>query len=151
MINFESRHFQKITIKEKQIKQFLKSALHDLEIAKASDIPDVIFKFSYDALIKLGIALIAQEGYKVRSTAGHHVKTLEKLSQILQDEDIVIFGNKMRRERNANLYDGGFFVGEKDSREYLKFVEGIFGKKDKVQSPTSKVGKTIENEGREDE
>ena len=128
MINFESQHFQKLAFKEEQIGQFLKSALHDLEIAEESNISDVIFKFSYDALIKLGIALIAKEGYKVRSTAGHHVKILEKLSRILKDEDILVLGNKMRQERNVNLYDGGFFVGEKDSLEYLEFVKNTFKK-----------------------
>ncbi len=128
MINFESQYFQKLAFKEEQIDQFLKSALHDLKIAESSDIPDVIFKFSYDALIKLGIALIAKKGYKIRSTTGHHVKILEKLSQLLKDEDILVLGNKMRQERNVNLYDGGFFVGEKDSLEYLKFVKGTFKK-----------------------
>lgn len=128
MISFESQHFQKLAFKEEQIGQFLKSALHDLKIAEESDISDVIFKFSYDALIKLGIALIAKKGYKVRSMAGHHVKILEKLSQLLKDEDILVLGNKMRQERNVNLYDGGFFVGEKDSLEYLKFVKSTFKK-----------------------
>ncbi len=128
MINFESQHFQKLAFKEEQIGQFLKSAFHDLKIAEKSDIPDVIFKFSYDALIKLGIALIAKKGYKIRSTAGHHVKILEKLSQIIKEEDILVLGNKMRQERNVNLYDGGFFVGEKDSLEYLKFVKSTFKK-----------------------
>ncbi len=128
MINFESQHFQKLAFKEEQIDQFLKSALHDLKIAESSDIPDVLFKFSYDALIKLGIALIAKKRYKIRSTAGHHVKILEKLSQLLKDEDILVLGNKMRQERNTNLYDGGFFVGEKDSLEYLKFVKNTFKK-----------------------
>ena len=128
MTNFESQHFQRLTFKEEQIEQFLKSALHDLKIAQDSDIPDVIFKFSYDALIKLGIALIAKRGYKVRSATGHHVKILEKLSQLLKDEDILVLGNKMRQERNVNLYDGGFFVGEKDSLEYLKFVKDTFKK-----------------------
>ena len=128
MINFESQHFQKLAFKEEQISQFLKSALHDLKIAEESDISDVIFKFSYDALIKLGIALIAKKGYKVRSTPGHHAKILEKLSQLLKDEDILVLGNKMRQERNTNLYDGGFFVGEKDSLEYLEFVKSTFKK-----------------------
>lgn len=128
MINFESQHFQKLTFQEQQINQFLLSARHDLKIAEESDVPDVIFKFGYDALIKLGIALIAKKGYKVRSTAGHHVKILEKLSQLLKDEDIVVLGNKMRQERNVNLYDGGIFVGEKDSLEYLEFVKGTFKK-----------------------
>ena len=128
MIHFESQHFQKLAFKEEQIDQFLKSALHDLKIAESMDISDVIFKFSYDALIKLGIALIAKKGYKVRSTAGHHVKILEKLSQLLKDEDILVLGNKMRQERNVNLYDGGCFVGEKDSLEYLEFVKSTFKK-----------------------
>ncbi|PIQ84925.1 MAG: hypothetical protein COV73_06350 [Candidatus Omnitrophica bacterium CG11_big_fil_rev_8_21_14_0_20_43_6] len=128
MINFESQYFQKLAFQGEQIGQFLKSALHDLKIAESSDIPDVIFKFSYDALIKLGIALIAKKGRKVRSTAGHHVKILEKLSQLLKDEDILVLGNKMRQERNLNLYDGGFFVGEKDSLEYLRFVKSVFKK-----------------------
>jgi len=128
MINFESQHFQKLVFKEDQIEQFLKSALHDLKIAEESDISDVIFKFSYDALIKLGIMLIAKKGRKVRSAAGHHIKILEKLSQLLKDEDILVLGNKMRQERNANLYGGGFFVAEKDSFEYLEFVKSTFEK-----------------------
>ena len=128
MINFESQHFQKMTFQQKQIDQFLLSAQHDLKIAEESDVPDVVFKFGYDALIKLGIALIAKKGYKVRSTAGHHIKILEKLSQLLKDEDIVVLGNKMRQERNVNLYDGGIFVGEKDSLEYLEFVKSAFKK-----------------------
>ena len=129
MINFESQYFQKLVFKEEQIKQFFNSALHDLKIAESTDIPDVIFKFSYDALIKLGIVLIAKNGYKIRSTTGHHVKILEKLSRILKDEDVLIFGNKMRQERNSNLYDGGFFVGEKDSSEYLDFVRAFLKKR----------------------
>jgi hypothetical protein len=128
MINFESQHFQKLTFQEKQIDQFLLSARHDLKIAEESDVPDVVFKFSYDALIKLGIMLIAKKGYKVRSTAGHHIKILEKLSQLLKDEDIVVLGNKMRQERNVNLYAGGIFVGEKDGLEYLEFVKSTFKK-----------------------
>jgi len=130
MINFENQYFQKLAFKKEQIEQFIKSALHDLKIAEESDIPDVVFKFSYDALVKLGIALIAQKGYKIRSTTGHHVKILEKLSHLLKDEDILVLGNKMRQERNFNLYDSGFFVGEKDSREYLNFVKGVFREAD---------------------
>ena len=128
MINFENQHFQKLAFKEEQIEQFLKSALHDLKIAESTEIPDVIFKFSYDALVKLGIGLIAKKGYKIRSTTGHHVKILEKLSQMLKEEDILVFGNKMRQERNFNLYEGGFFVGEKDARAYLNFVKSVFKK-----------------------
>jgi retron-type reverse transcriptase len=128
MINFENQYFRKLVFTDKQIKQFCDSANHDLKIAELSDIKDVVFKFSYDSLIKLGIFLIAKKGYKVRSTSGHHVKILEKLSDILQDNDILIMSNKMRQERNINLYDGVFFISEKDSHEYLNFVKNIFKK-----------------------
>jgi hypothetical protein len=41
--------------------------------------------------------LTARKGYKVRSAIGHHVKILEKLSQLFKDEDILVLGNKMRQ------------------------------------------------------
>jgi len=130
MTNFESKYFQKLTFEKEQVEQLLKSALHDLKIAEKTDISDVIFKFSYDALIKLGIALIARKGFKVRSSPGHHVKILEKLSLLLKNEDLLVLGNKMRQERNLNLYDGGITVGEKESREYLSFIKSIFKRAD---------------------
>jgi len=111
---------------DSQIKRCFKVAKRDLDIAKDSDVPEVIFKFSYDALIKLGIALIADQGYKVRSAVGHHVKILEKMSQILQNKDVAIVGNKMREDRNFDFYNGGILISQKDSQEYLKFVGKIF-------------------------
>jgi hypothetical protein len=77
-------------------------------------------------MIKSGIALIAKRGYKIRSAIVASCKILEKVSKLLDNEDILVLGNKMRQERNTNLYDVGFFVGEKDSLEYLNFVKGIF-------------------------
>jgi NAD(P)-dependent dehydrogenase (short-subunit alcohol dehydrogenase family) len=71
---------------------------------------------------------LVKKGYKVRSAAGHHIKILEKLSQLLKDEGIVVLGNKMRQERNVNLYEGGFFVAGKDAFEYLEFVKNTFKK-----------------------
>ena len=104
MANFENQYFRKM------------------------DFTEVRFTFAYDALIKIGIALIAKAGYKVRSQPGHHVKIIEKLAEILADEDIALVGNKMRQSRNADLYDGGILVTQKDSREYTEFVEKIYSK-----------------------
>lgn len=129
MIHFESEYFQKIDFNNHQIKQYFNAAHRDLEIAQQSDISEVIFKFAYDALIKLGIAIIAEDGYKVRSITGHHAKILEKMSQILRDETVNVIGNKMRQNRNSDFYDGGIFITQKDSREYLEFVENVFKSK----------------------
>ena len=109
-----------------QLGQYLRSAENDLHIAQNSNIPEVIFKFSYDAFIKVGITLIARQGYKVRSMVGHHVKIIEKVSQLLRNEDVAVYGNNMRKMRNIDLYDGGAFITERDSKAFLTFVRGIF-------------------------
>ena len=85
-------------------------------------------KFAYDALIKVGIALIAKQGYKVRSQPGHHVKIIEKLSEILKDEDIDIMGNTMRQSRNKDFYDGGTIITETQARQYVDFAAEVIEK-----------------------
>jgi hypothetical protein len=125
---FENDFFQKLAFTKGQIDQYLHSARHDLGIATDSNIADVTFRFSYDALIKIGITLIASKGYKIRSNAGHHIKILDKTAEILADEDIAIIGNRMRQLRNLNLYDGSYGVSDKESEEYLNFVKKVFNK-----------------------
>jgi hypothetical protein len=96
MINFENQYFRKLNFTENQIQQLSDLADHGLGIAASSGIKDVVFKFRYDALIKIGVLLIAKQGYKVRSSAGRHVKILEKLSELLNDNDILVLSDKMR-------------------------------------------------------
>ena len=128
MMNFENDYFQKLKFTENQTKEYFISAKRKLEIAQESNIPEVIFTFSYDALIKLGIALISEKGYKVRSIRGHHIKILEKTSQLLKNKDINTIGNEMRQKRNTDLYGGGVLISEKDSKAYTKFIQNIFHK-----------------------
>lgn len=128
MINFEQNFFQKMPFSRKQQDRFIESAKKDLQIAQGFGVPEVVFKFSYDAFIKIGIVLIAHRGYRVRSAPGHHIKIIEKLSQILRDSDIEIYGNNARRLRNIDLYNGGIMVSERDSKEFLHFVQNVFKK-----------------------
>lgn len=125
MINFETKFFQKTIFTADQLAQYIASAERDYAIAAASDIPEVVFKFSYDALIKMGIALIARAGYKVRSMPGHHVKIIEKLAEMLGNEDVAIMGNRMRQSRNTDFYDGGAIISETESAQYTAFVREI--------------------------
>ena len=83
---------------------------------------EVIFKFSYDSLVKTGLTSIAFYGYRVKSRQGHHIKILEKLSQILDNKSIKIMGEAMRKKRNLDLYDGGTIISEKEAEEYLNFI-----------------------------
>lgn len=133
MIKFETKYFREFKYSKKGVKKYLKSAYKDLHIAKKAEIEDVIFQFSYNALIKLGISLLAIHGLKANSRMGHHIKIIEKMSEILGDEDVDLLGNKMRKIRNTELYDGGdSLVSRKQANEYLKFIEKLFKKAEKV-------------------
>jgi hypothetical protein len=127
MIKFENKYFVKLDFTRGQIKKYTDSARKDLAIAKQANIPEVRFQFTYNAFIKLGISLIACHGYKVRSRAGHHIKILEKTAEILENKDLLVYGNQMRKIRNTELYDGGsLMITRKQASEYFVFIEKLF-------------------------
>jgi len=129
MTAFDKEFFRKVKFTEEEIRKFLESAKHDLEIAQKDSFPEVCFTYSFQALIKSGITLIAKTGQvKVRSIPGHHAKILEKMSEILKDADISKIGNAMRARRNTDLYGGGMPISENEARDYFKFTEGVIQK-----------------------
>jgi hypothetical protein len=69
--------FTKFEFTTKQIRSYFKSCSEKLQIAEQFSQNEIRFKFSYDALIKLGITLLAIEGFKVKSMPGHHIKIIE--------------------------------------------------------------------------
>lgn len=121
MIKFENSFFEEFKFTKEQIQTYLASAEKDLKIASDSNVPEVLFQFSYNALIKLGITLIAKYGYRAHSKTGHHTKIIEKLAEILNDNEILVIGNLMRKTRNVELYSGGSVITEKQAKEYLEF------------------------------
>ena len=130
-MRFDNRFFQKRKFESRIIKRYFNNALKDFKIASKDRFPEVVFDFSYKALIKIGITLIAFQGYKSKSTTGHHVKIIEKLSQILKDENIKIIGDKMRKKRNLDLYTDGIIISQKETKEYLKFIKEVINKMEK--------------------
>lgn len=133
MTEFEREFFKKQKFDEEEITRFLESAHHDLEIAQKDPFPEVRFTYSFQALIKAGIALIAKVGeVKIRSMPGHHAKILEKMSEILRDADISMIGNAMRTKRNTDFYGGGTPIGENEAKDYLKFTEDVIRKVEKT-------------------
>lgn len=130
-IIFESRFFEKKKFSQRILSRYFNNALKDLQVAIKDKRPEVIFTFSYNALIKIGITLIALCGYRVKSRRGHHIKILEKLSQILGDKDIEIVGERMRKKRNLDLYEGGIIISQKEAKDYLDFVKGTIKKAEK--------------------
>ena len=133
MMHFEGAFFRKEKFTKEEIIQFLENAKKDLNIAKQNSLPEVKFTYSYTALIKGGITLIAKVGgVKVRSAQGHHIKILEKTSKILQDEEVTEIGNAMRTKRNLDFYGSGVIISEQEANDYCRFVEQLINKVEKI-------------------
>ncbi|MDD3711369.1 MAG: hypothetical protein PHP37_02100 [Patescibacteria group bacterium] len=96
-MKFDKTFFNKLQFSQKQLDDILDSVRNDLSVAQKSKITEVIFRFSYDALLKFGMYVLAKNGYKIRSILGHHRKIIEQISFILKDENIFIVGDRMRR------------------------------------------------------
>ncbi|MCB4792538.1 MAG: hypothetical protein LHV68_11730 [Elusimicrobia bacterium] len=122
-MKFDKNHFIEQKFTPNELEKIRKSAKRNMELAGSSSAPEIIFHFSYMALIKIGIYCIAKEGYRVKSRPGHHVKIIEALSQILGSKDILIAGDKMRKDRNIDLYSGDAVIDVKEAEEYYEIVK----------------------------
>jgi len=126
MMRSDARYFRKISFGEEELERYRQSTLHDLEIARSSPRPEVRFTFAYNALIRAGITLPARvEGVKVRSVSGHHARILQKMGELLGDEELAHIGNAMRTKRNLDFYAGGQVITRKEAKEYYHFVERV--------------------------
>ena len=130
-ISFDKKFFEKKKAENKLINRHFQAALKDLKIASRDKEPEVIFVFSYSALIKTGIVLALSMGHRVRSRQGHHIVVIEKLAQILGEKDIEAIGNIMRKKRNLDLYEGGIIISAEEAKDYLEFVGEIVSKAEK--------------------
>jgi hypothetical protein len=118
--------FEDFQFSQFQIDKYHEAAYRDLKIAKETEISEVMFKFSYDVLIKTAIAICAKNNLRIKSRQGHHYELINKLAEILNDSEIRVIGNEMRYKRNKDLYEGGLMIDWKQARGYLDWVEEIF-------------------------
>ncbi len=123
--------FEHFNFSQKQIEKYYSSASRDLKIAGNSDVPEVAFRFSYDALLKLAIAICAENGLRAKAKRGHHIELIKKLSVFLNDSEIEILANEMRAKRNWDLYGGGALISNKEAKSYVSWVGNIFQKAEK--------------------
>jgi len=120
--------FEKFNFTARQIDKYFNSAKRDLSIAKSDVIAEVSFRFAYDSLLKLAIAVCASNNLRVKARQGHHTELIAKLARLLDDSDIEVIANEMRSKRNWDLYGGGAMISDKETKEYLRWIENIFFK-----------------------
>ena len=131
-MKFEDRYFNHFNFTQDQVNKNMQNALKDFEISNKDKILEVKFNYAYTALIKAGIALLSYYKTKIKSVPGHHIKIIEKTSEILKEESIIELGNAMRSKRNLDFYSGGIEITEKECREYIEFVNRVITKIQKL-------------------
>jgi hypothetical protein len=127
-MKIDRKYFIKQKYNPAELTKYKKSARRDLDIAKCSQEVEVKFHFAYMALVKIGIYCLAKTGYRVKARPGHHQKIIEHLSRALNSEDILIIGDKMRKDRNRDLYSADTVYSTDELGEYLEFIERIYEK-----------------------
>ncbi len=127
-MKFEREYFIKQKFTEAELKKYGRAIRRDLGIAGESRESEVTFHFTFMALIKIGIYCLAQQGYRVKSRPGHHQKIIESLSEFFQSEDVLIVGEKMRKDRNLDFYGAEVIHSPDEVQEYFKFVEDLYKK-----------------------
>jgi hypothetical protein len=123
--------FERFKFSQKQIEKYYQSARRDFLIAYHADVPEVAFRFCYDSLLKLAIAVSASHGFRVKSRRGHHIELIKKLAFYFNDPEIEVLANEMRSKRNWDLYGGGIIISSKEAKEYIKWTKNIFQEVDK--------------------
>jgi len=118
--------FERFKFTDSQVANYRKSAERDLEIARNSDIPEVAFRFSYDALLKLATAVSAKNSLRVKARQCYHIELIKKLAELIGDSEIEVLGNQMRAKRNWDLYGGGALISQKEAKEYSEWVARVF-------------------------
>ena len=126
MSKHDQQYFQKFSFSNEQTRRYLQAAERDWRIARSSKVAEVVFRFSYDALLKLAVYIAARSGLRVRSIPGHHIKLLEMLGEETDAEDAFLLADEMRKKRNFDLYQGGTLITYKDAENYLDFVSSVF-------------------------
>ena len=84
--------------------------IRDFELAKGVKEVEIIFVFTYEAMLKVAIAVCAKNNLRVKARRGHHIELLDKMAEILKDADIGQISNGMRSKRNRGLYSAGDMV-----------------------------------------
>lgn len=106
-----------------QIERFLKSAERKLTSAHkilAFD-EEACLQQAYEAMLKASLGFMFSYGFRARSQLGHHIAIIEFVRARIDKKQaslITVF-DRLRRKRNAALYDDTGFVSHHDAEQAL--------------------------------
>ncbi|MFZ0285903.1 MAG: hypothetical protein WAL32_11800 [Terriglobales bacterium] len=112
------------TVDWAQIERFLTSA--DKKLASAQKIlafdEEACLQQAYEAMLKSSLGFMFSHGFRARSQPGHHIAIIDFMRSRIDKKHsglLVVF-DRLRRKRNAALYDDTGFVSHHDAEQALE-------------------------------
>jgi uncharacterized protein (UPF0332 family) len=116
-----------------QIDRFLASA--DKKLSSAHKIlafdEEACLQQAYEAMLKASLGFMFSHGFRARSQPGHHIAIIEFVQARIDKKHagLLIVFDRLRRKRNAALYDDTGFVSRHDAERALEaardFIEVV--------------------------
>jgi uncharacterized protein (UPF0332 family) len=121
------------TVDWAQIQRFLRSAAKRLGTAEKllSLDEEAALQQAYEAMLRASLAFMFSHGVRPRSQLGHHIAIIDFVRQRTSKSHATLLTqfDRLRRKRNASLYDDTGFISQHDAqeavataRQYLRLI-----------------------------
>lgn len=122
------RDIEPVTVTAREIAELLALSKRDIRASEAmlnADL-DWAFAIAYNGILQLSIAYMNHLGYRPRGE-GKHYNTFRFMEEALPDEALIIRRlQKLRRKRNATIYEQSGLVSEKEARDIIEFASHYY-------------------------
>lgn len=114
-----------------QIERFLASA--EKKLASAQKIlafdEEACLQQAYEAMLKASLGFMFSHGFRARSQPGHHVAIIDFVQARIDKKHAGLLTtlDRLRRKRNAALYDDTGFVSHRDAEQALEAARNYLG------------------------
>ena len=119
-----ARAIERVEVTDREIAELLAVARRDIRVASAMTTTDLdwAFAIAYNAILQLSIAYMNSLGYRPRGE-GNHYHTFRFMAEALPDDSAMIRRlQKLRKKRNATIYETPGLVSEKEARDVIDFA-----------------------------
>jgi len=120
---------RKIPIDKKQINNLIKLSKRDLDFAEEvkDKNPDWVFSIAYSSILQMSRALLYSYGYDTDELELHKT-TLDFVAIILGEKygEIVNTFDRLRRKRNATIYDEAGIISEYEAKFAIKTAKDFY-------------------------
>jgi hypothetical protein len=120
----ERRAIEPVRVTPREIAELLALAKRDIKASNAmlSTDLDWAFAIAYNGILQMSIAYMNSLGYRPRGE-GKHFNTFRFMAEALPEEATMIRRlQKLRRKRNATVYEQPGLVSEKEARDVAEFA-----------------------------